>query len=194
MYGKKPSGHTTTGDTAGDTTGTQDTNGHGTHPEKRGTQDNRHIYVFSQALEKSIKKVKKNLKIRKRGCNFVAVIKNQSNMNTLTFRIYKNEIDAARLAFIRKSFSIYEESEKVLTVEGSKDDILKLYDNYLLDEAQFKAAYPDYMTYAERVAYTGKMCECIKDYFRKALCEIIDNGEITPEYERLRNIYLDELK
>ena len=83
-------------------------------------------------------------------------------MRTLTLRIYKNEIDAARLAFICKSFSIYEESEKVLTVEGSKDDILKLYDNYLLSEAQFKAAYPEYMTYTERVEYTDKMCKCIR--------------------------------
>ena len=114
-------------------------------------------------------------------------------MKTLTFRIYKDEIDATRLAFIRKNFSIYEESEKVLTVEGSKDDILKLYDNYLLSEAQFKAAYPDFMTYAERVAYTDKLCECIKEYFRTTLCEIIANGEETEEFRKLSKIYLHEL-
>ena len=114
-------------------------------------------------------------------------------MKTLTFRIYKDEIDAARLAFIRKNFSIYEESEKVLTVEGSKDDILKLYDCYLLNEAQFKAAYPDFMTYAERVRYTDKMCESIKDYFQETLCEIIANGEETEEFSRLRKLYLNEL-
>lgn len=114
-------------------------------------------------------------------------------MKTLTLRIYKNEIDATRLAFIRKSFSIYEESEKVLTVEGSKDDILKLYDNYLLSDAQFKAAFPDYLTYTERVKYTEKMCESIKIYIRKALCEILDNGEETEEFERLCKIYLKEL-
>ena len=115
-------------------------------------------------------------------------------MKTLTFRIYKNEIDASRLAFIRKSFSIYEETEKVLTVEGSKDDILKLYDNYLLSESQFKAAFPEYMTHAERMAYTAKMCESIKEYFREALCEIIANGEETPEFARLRKIYLNEFR
>ena len=134
------------------------------------------------------------MEIRKKGCNFVAVIKKQSNMATLTLRIYKNEIDASRLAFIRKSFSIYEESEKVLTVEGSKDDILKLYDCYLLDEAQFKAAFPEFMTYAERVAYTEKMCECIKNYFRSTLCEIMANGEETEEFSRLRKLYLNELR
>ena len=113
---------------------------------------------------------------------------------TLTLRIYKNEINFDRLAFIRRSFSICEETEKVLTVEGSKDDILKLYDNYLLDEAQFKAAYPDYMTYTERVAYTEKLCECIKNYFRDTLCEIIANGEKTEEFSRLRKLYLNELR
>lgn len=113
---------------------------------------------------------------------------------TLTLRIYKNEIAADRLSFIRKSFEVVEESEKVLTVEGSKDDILKLYDNYLLSEAQFKEAYPEYMTYTERVLYTEKMCECIKNYFRSTLCEIINNGEETPEFARLRKLYLNELR
>ena len=113
---------------------------------------------------------------------------------TLTLRIYKNEIDATRLAFIRKTFSIYEESEKVLTVEGSKDDILKLYDCYLLDEAQFKAAFPEFMTYTERVTYTAKMCESIKAYFRETLCNIIENGEETEEFRRMRKLYLNELR
>ena len=115
-------------------------------------------------------------------------------MRTLTLRIYKNEIDAPRLAFIRKHFVVFEESEKVLTVEGSKEDILKLYDNYLLNDAQFKEAYPEYMTYTERVAYTGKMCESIKIYFKKTLCEIIANGEETEEFRRMRELYLNELR
>lgn len=114
-------------------------------------------------------------------------------MKTMTIRIYKNEIDAIRLAFIREHFVVFEETEKFLTVEGSKDDILKLYDNYLLSDAQFKEAYPDYMTYAERVKYTDKLCESIKEYFRATLCEIIDNGEETEEFKRLSKIYLNEL-
>ena len=113
---------------------------------------------------------------------------------TLTLRIYKNEINSDRLAFIRRTFSIYEESEKVLTVEGSKDDILKLYDNYLLNDAQFKAAYPEFMTYEERVRYTNKKIESIKEYFRETLCEIIANGEATEESSRLRKLYLNELR
>ena len=115
-------------------------------------------------------------------------------MRTLTLRIYKNEIDATRMAFIRKHFIVCEDAEKFLTVEGSKDDILKLYDNYLLNDAQFKAAYPEFMTYTERVAYTEKMCECIKNYFRNTLCEIIENGEETEEFRRLRKLYLNELR
>ena len=115
-------------------------------------------------------------------------------METLTLRIYKDEIDANRLAFIREYFIVFKESEKVLTVEGSKDDILKLYDNYLLEEAQFKAAFPEYMTYTERVRYTDKLCESIKEYFRTTLCEIIAHGEETEEFRRMRKLYLNELR
>ena len=56
-------------DSTGHTTSTPtDTEHHrNTRPsEKRGTQDNRHIYVFSYAMKKSIKKVKKNLELRKK--------------------------------------------------------------------------------------------------------------------------------
>ena len=113
---------------------------------------------------------------------------------TLSLRIYKNEIAADRLNFIRKSFTVAEESEKVLTVEGEKDTILALYDCYLSSDADFKEAYTEYMTYTERVAYTEKMCKSIKDYFRDTLCEIINNGEETPEFARLRKIYLNELR
>ena len=114
-------------------------------------------------------------------------------METLTLRIYKDEIDAVRIAFIREYFIVFKESKKVLTVEGSKDDILKLYDNYLLNEAQFKEAYPEFMTYAERVRYTDKMCESIKEYFRTTLCEIIAHGAETDEFRRLGKIYIHEL-
>ena len=114
-------------------------------------------------------------------------------METLTLRIYKDEIDATRLAFIREHFIVFKESKKVLTVEGSKDDILKLYDNYLLGEAQFKEAFPEYLTYTERVRYTDKLCESIKEYFRTTLCEIIAHGEETEEFKKLSKIYLHEL-
>ena len=115
-------------------------------------------------------------------------------MKTLTLRIYKNEIDATRMAFIRKHFIVFDDTKEFLTVEGSKDDILKLYDSYLLSDDKFKAAFPDYMTATERIKYTDKMCESIKVYFRNALCEIIDNGAETPEFARLRKIYLNELR
>ena len=118
----------------------------------------------------------------------------KSNMKTFTLRIYKNEIDATRLAYIRKHFALFMESPKVLTVQGDSEEMEKLYSCYLLDENRFKAVFPDYLTYAERVRYTEEKCESIKDYFRNTLCEIISNGEITPEFERLRKIYLDELK
>lgn len=114
-------------------------------------------------------------------------------MTQLTLRIYKNEIDSNRLNFIRLNFE-YEESEKVLTVEGSKEDIVKLYDNCLRSDEHFKQAFPNYLTYTERIEYTREKCESIKAYFRDTLCDIISNGEETPEFARLRKIYLNELK
>ena len=116
-------------------------------------------------------------------------------MATLTFRIYKNELDENRLNYIRNRYSTHiEETEKVLTVEGEKEDILKLYENYLLSESRFKAAFPDYMTRAERIEYTREKCESIKAYFRDTLLEIIANGELNADYEALRQIYLQYLK
>ena len=118
----------------------------------------------------------------------------KNNMKTFTLRIYKNEINATRLEYIRKNFSIFMESPKVLTVQGDSEEMEKLYSCYLLDDNRFKAVFPDYLTYTERVRYTEEKCESIKDYFRNTLCEIISNGERTDEFMRLREIYLNELK
>ena len=116
-------------------------------------------------------------------------------MATLTFRIFKNELDENRLDYIRKRYSTHIiETEKVMTVEGEKEDILKLYDNYLLSESKFKAAFPDYKTRAERAVYTNKKVEEVKSYIQNALLEIIANGELNAEYEMLRQIYLQYLK
>ena len=116
-------------------------------------------------------------------------------MATLTFRIYKNEMDENRLDYIRNRYSTHiEETEKVLTVEGEKEDILKLYENYLSSESKFKAAFPDYMTRAERAEYTLKKVEEVKSYVQNALLEIIANGELNAEYGMLRQLYLEYLK
>ena len=116
-------------------------------------------------------------------------------MATLTFRIYKNELDENRLDYIRKRYSTHiVETEKVLTVEGEKEDILKLNDNYLLSESKFKAAFPDYMTRAERAVYTNKKVEEVRAYVQNALLEILANGELNAEFGMLRQLYLQYLK
>ena len=115
-------------------------------------------------------------------------------MKAVTLRIYKDEIDATRLAYIRKHFAIFMESPKVLIVQGDSEEMEKLYSCYLLDDNRFKAVFPDYLTYTERVRYTEEKCESIRDYFRNTLCEIISNGERTDEFMKLREIYLNELK
>ena len=116
-------------------------------------------------------------------------------MATLTFRIYKNELDANRLDYIRKRYDTHIiDTPKVLEVVGEKEDILKLYDNYLLSESKFKAAFPDYMTRAERAVYTNNKVEEVKSYVQDALLDIVAKGELNAEYEMLRQIYLQYLK
>ena len=116
-------------------------------------------------------------------------------MATLTFRIYKNELDENRLDYIRKRYQAHiAETEKVLTVEGEKEDILKLYETYLLSEARFKAAFPDYMTRAERAEYTLTKLEGVKSYVQNAILEILANGELNEDFARLRQLYLQYLK
>ena len=116
-------------------------------------------------------------------------------MATLTFRIYKNELDENRLDYIRKRYQAHIiDTPKVLEVVGEKEDILKLYENYLLSESKFKAAFPDYMTRAERAEYTLKMVEAVKSYVQNALLEIIANGELNAEYAMLRDLYLEHLQ
>ena len=116
-------------------------------------------------------------------------------MAALIFRIYKNELDENRLDYIRKRYSTHIiDTPEVLEVVGEKEDVLKLYENYLLSESKFKAAYPDYMTRAERAEYTREKCESIKAYFRDTLYDIIANGELNAEYAMLRDLYLEHLQ
>lgn len=115
-------------------------------------------------------------------------------MTTLSLRIYKDEISDNRLNFIRRTFTVFEESEKVLSVEGSEEDIVKLYDNCLLSDERFKQAFPNYMTRAERAEYTLTKLEGVKSYMQNALLEIIANGELNEDFARLRQLYLQYLK
>ena len=146
------------------------------------------------ANEKKYKKVKEKFGNKKKPPYLCKRNSKENNMKTVTLRIYKDEIDATRLAYIRKHFALFMESPKVLTVQGDSEEMEKLYSCYLLDENRFKAVFPDFLTYAERVRYTEKLLAGIKNYYRDVLCEIIANGEITPEFQRLREIYLNELK
>ena len=113
---------------------------------------------------------------------------------TLTLRIYKNEIASDRLSFIRKSFKVDEESEKVLTVEGEKDTILALYDCYLSSDADFKAAFPEFMTKEERVKYTQDKVQEIVLAVGQGLCDIIAKGEWSEDFAKLRDAYLQYMR
>ena len=115
-------------------------------------------------------------------------------MAQLTLRIYKDEVSDDRLNFISRNFEVYEETERVISVEGSEEDIVKLYDNCLLSDERFKQAFPNYMTRAERAEYTLTKLEGVKSYVKNALLEIIANGELNEDFKRLRQLYLQYLK
>lgn len=115
-------------------------------------------------------------------------------MAQLTLRIYKDEVSDDRLNFISRNFEVYEETERVISVEGSEEDIVKLYDNCLLSDERFKQAFPNYMTRAERAEYTLTKLEGAKSYVQNALLEIIANGELNEDFARLRQLYLQYLK
>lgn len=113
---------------------------------------------------------------------------------TLSLRIYKNEIAADRLKFICKSFTVAEESEKVLTIEGEKETICTLFDCYLSSDADFKAAFPEYMTKKERIAYTQNKVQEIILQVGEGLCDIIANGEYTDDFRKIREAYLQYMR
>lgn len=115
-------------------------------------------------------------------------------MAQLTLRIYKDEIDGNRMNFIRSTFTVFDESDKVLLVEGSEEDIVKLYDNCLLSDERFKQAFPEYRTYTERIEHTNAVLESVSDHIRTALCDIIATGAKTKEFKILREFYLEHLK
>lgn len=113
---------------------------------------------------------------------------------TLSLRIYKKEVAANRLSFIRKSFTVASESENVLTVEGEKETICTLFDCYLSSDADFKAAFPAYMTKEERKAYTQKKVEEIILFVGQGLCDIIAHGEYTDDFRKIREAYLQYMR
>lgn len=113
---------------------------------------------------------------------------------TLSLRIYKNEVAADRLSFIRKYFTVSSEFEKVLTVEGEKETICTLFDCYLSSDADFKAAFPEFMTKEERVKYTEDKVQEIVSAVGQGLCDIIARGEYTEDFRKIREAYLQYMR
>ena len=113
---------------------------------------------------------------------------------TLTLRIYKDEVAADRLKFIRKSFTVAEETEKVITIEGEKETICNLLDCCLSSDADFKAAFPEFMTKEERVKYTQDKIQEIVWAVGQGLCDIIAKGEWSEDFAKLRDAYLQYMR
>lgn len=68
----------------------------------------------------------------------------------MTLRIYKNEYEAAFLSFIRnggiENCGLIEESEKVMTIAGNCNTLLKIQDLMFKDDETIKRYFENYMT------------------------------------------------
>lgn len=111
-----------------------------------------------------------------------------------SLNIYKNEYQEAHLVFIRKHFTVSDETEKVLTIVGIDYKLEKVMSGMFATDEQFKALFPDYQTEKERQEWTRKELADLKDNIATTLCRIINQGDINnPMFEKVRKFYLSEL-
>jgi hypothetical protein len=111
-----------------------------------------------------------------------------------SLNIYKNEYQEAHLAFIRKHFTVSDETEKVLTIVGIDYKLEKVMSGMFATDEQFKALFPDYQTEKERQEWTRKELADLKDTIARTLCRIINDGDMNnPLFDKFRSFYLNEL-
>lgn len=110
-------------------------------------------------------------------------------------RIYKNEYSERQLAYIRKHYTVVGETEKVLRIESTEDELDKVQSAMFRTDEQFKAVFPDYMTKAERELYTATKLAELRSHIADTLLDCINNGETdSEEFANVRSFYLHDLK
>lgn len=111
-----------------------------------------------------------------------------------SLQVYKNEYGVRHLNFIRKTFTVSGETEKVLTIIGEEVELEKVMSAMFLTDEQFKAIFPDYQTEKECQEWTCKQLADLKDNIAKTLCHIINDGDTNnPLFAKFRSFYLNEL-
>lgn len=128
--------------------------------------------------------------------NLVCLIVIHTTFATMEYslRIYKNEYGVRHLNFIRKTFTVSGETEKVLTIIGEEVELEKVMSAMFLTDEQFKAIFPDFQTEKECAEWTRKQLADLKDNIAKTLCRIINDGDTNnPLFAKFRSFYLNEL-
>lgn len=111
------------------------------------------------------------------------------NANTMTLRVYKNEYEPKQIAFIATQFDVVFESESMLTISGTPDDLERVMSAMFCNEEQFKTIFPKFITEAERQAYTTARYNDAKRLIQTTLLEIINHGIVGSEFQKLYSIY-----
>lgn len=85
------------------------------------------------------------------------------NANTMTLRVYKNEYEPKQIAFIATQFDVVFESESMLTISGTPDDLERVMSAMFCNEEQFKTIFPKFITEAERQGIEPDNCPISAD-------------------------------
>lgn len=109
-------------------------------------------------------------------------------------RIYKNEYSERQLAYIRKHYTVVNETEKVLSIESTEDEINKIQSAMFRTDEQFKKIFPEYMTKVDRELYTAAKLAELKSHIADTLLDCINNGDTdSEEFASVRSFYLHDL-
>ena len=108
-----------------------------------------------------------------------------------TLRIYKDEYKENQISFLRKAFTVVEETVKVVIIEGSESLLENVMACMYCSDEKFKAYFPNFRTESERKEYTTEQIKQCKNEMLNTLCRIATNGYVGREFIELRKIYFE---
>lgn len=108
-----------------------------------------------------------------------------------TLRIYKDEYKENQISFLRKAFTVIEETVKVVIIDGSENQLENVMACMYCTDEKFKSYFPNFITESERKQYTAGQIKRFKNEMRDTLCRIASNGYVGREFIELRKIYFE---
>lgn len=111
-----------------------------------------------------------------------------------SLRIYKNEYQPAQLNYITGIFNVIEESANTITIVGDETNLNKVMSAIFVNDNDFKAIFPEYVTVAERRAIARKKLNNLKMQIAETLCDCIRDGATDDIFfTELREFYLEKV-